>query len=215
MTMNARRHCKTALILPVIAIALLLSLALPACKHVSQQDLKQSHNADHGFFSIPAEADSIVYVVTRNGALTPIAFAALKHELVRSISGLKPEQKFQVVFYSSGPGIALPGGELLPATAANRQAAIDFIEKFGPPQGSNDPEDALSKAFAMKPEVIHLLTNSEFVPSVLHQINRLNKDKNVTVNTISFHSKIGEELCRQIAAENNGLYRHISNPADR
>ena len=159
------------------------------------------------FFGVGASARDIIYVVDRSGSMTD-SFMYVKHELIRSISNLKRDQQFHVIFYSSGPGVEMPARKLVPATEANKQAAYDFINGLYP-EGQTDPSDALEKAFRQKPQVIHLLTDGEFDPSILTLINRLNTSKQVTVNTICFLYTMGEELCIKIAGQNNGVYKYI------
>lgn len=161
-----------------------------------------------GFFGIGArQAKGIIYVVARTGAMAE-NFIYVRYELTRAIDMLKPDQKFHVMFYSSGPAVEAPARKLMSATEANKAAAAEFISTVSP-EGQVDPSDALDKAFLLEPDVIFLLTDGEFDPEIIKQINRLNKEKKVTVNTISFLKTTGEMACMKIADQNNGKYRHV------
>ncbi len=160
------------------------------------------------FFGVGgAQARDIIYIVDRSGSMAD-SFMFVQHELNRSISGLRRDQNFHVIFYSTGPGVEMPTRKLVPATEENKQAAYDFVnEQFV--EGQTDPSDALNKAFRLRPQLIHLLTDGDFDPAIRTQVQQLNKDKRVTVNTICFLYTTGEELCMKIADDNNGSYKYV------
>jgi len=162
-----------------------------------------------GFFGTAAEeANKIVYVVDRSGSMTD-SIVFVKYELKRSIRELGPEKQFHVVFYSSGPALEMPARRLVSATDANKQKAFEFIDSVIP-QGETDPSDALSRAFAVNPELIYLLTDGEFDKAIVDQVAKANAAKKVTVHTIGFLYKMGEKILKDIAAQNNGTYKFVA-----
>ena len=162
-----------------------------------------------GFFGTAAEeASKIVYVVDRSGSMTD-SIVFVKYELKRSIRELGPEKQFHVVFYSSGPALEMPARRLVSATDANKQKAFEFIDSVIP-QGETDPSDALSRAFAVNPELIYLLTDGEFDKAIVGQVAKANASKKVTVHTIGFLYKMGEKILKDIAAQNNGTYKFVA-----
>jgi DNA-directed RNA polymerase subunit RPC12/RpoP len=162
-----------------------------------------------GFFGTAAEeASKIVYVVDRSGSMTD-SIVFVKYELKRSIRELGPEKQFHVVFYSSGPALEMPARRLVSATDANKQKAFEFIDSVIP-QGETDPSDALSRAFAVNPELIYLLTDGEFDKAIVGQVAKANAGKKVTVHTIGFLYKMGEKILKDIAAQNNGTYKFVA-----
>ena len=154
------------------------------------------------------EARKIVYVVDRSGSMTD-SIDYVKFELKRSIDELGEEKEFHVIFYSSGPPVEMPTRRLVNATDRDKQRAFEFIDKVIP-QGETDPSKALERAFEVKPELIYLLTDGEFDRAIVDLVKRQNAGGKVTVHTIGFLYHMGEEVLKQIADENGGNYKFVS-----
>jgi hypothetical protein len=149
-----------------------------------------------------------VYVVDRSGSMTD-SIDYVKWELKRSLGELREEQEFHVIFYSSGPPVEMATRRLVNATERNRQLAYEFIDAVIA-QGETDPSKALERAFAVKPDLIYLLTDGEFDESVVGQVKRLNVGGRVRVYTIAFLYRNGEKVLRQIADQNGGEYKFVA-----
>lgn len=159
------------------------------------------------FFGVGGVAEKIVYVVDRSGSMTD-SIMYVKYELRRSIRMLKPNQRFYVVFYSTGPAVGMPSGKLVPATEQNKLAAYEFIDSIVP-VGQTDPSEALKQAFSVGPELIYLLTDGEFDRKIVPLIDKLNAKKDVTVHTFCFIYTGGEAILQEIAQRNGGEYKYI------
>lgn len=167
-------------------------------------------NASEGsdFFRVQSPgAKRIVYVIDRSGSMTD-TIMHVKHELASSIGALKSNQRFHVIFHSTGPAVPMPGGGLVPATRANKEAARRFINSIVP-VGQTDPSMALRMAFAAKPDVIYLLSDGEFEKGIVNLIDTLNDSKEVTVHGVCFVYSGGEAILQQIAARNGGKYAYV------
>ncbi|MBN2584464.1 MAG: VWA domain-containing protein [Planctomycetes bacterium] len=164
--------------------------------------------AETSFFGVADKTSKVVYVIDRGGSMAD-SLMFVKHELKRSIRALRPVDQFQVIFYSSGPARMMPMRQLLPATQANKQTAYEFIDDTIP-IGQNDPQDALTQAFRLRPDAIYLLTDGEFDWNIVGYIGKLNADKRIRVNTIGFIYTDGEKLLKEIAAKNGGTYKYVS-----
>jgi hypothetical protein len=162
----------------------------------------------HEFFGVGSPRQDIAYVVDRNGGMA-CTLMAVKQELKRSIAAMRPSQKFFVTFYSTGPAVVMPSGQMVPATEANKQAAYQFIDDIVA-VGQTDPSDALKQAFALKPTAVYLLTGGEFDVKMAALIRKLNADGQVKVHTIAFLYRGGEELLKKIADQNGGAYKYVS-----
>jgi len=156
----------------------------------------------------PAGTKKVVYVVDRSGSMTD-SIDYVKYELKRSISERTEDKEFHVVFYSSGPPVEMPTRRLVNATERNKQLAFEFIDGVVP-QGETDPSKALERAFACNPELIYLLTDGEFDKTIVGLVKRLNVGGKITVHTIGFLYQSGEAVLKQIADENNGQYKFVS-----
>jgi len=164
-----------------------------------------------GFFGAGGEVEvarKIVYVVDRSGSMTD-SIDYVKFELMRSIGELGEDTEFHVIFYSSGPPVEMPTRRLVPGTERNKQLAFEFIDGIIA-QGETDPSKALDRAFAVHPGLIYLLTDGEFDKAIIDRVDRLNEGDKVTVHTIGFLYRIGEKVLKQIAEENNGNYKFVS-----
>jgi len=161
------------------------------------------------FFGAPSEeAQKIVYIVDRSGSMSD-SLIYVKYELKRSIRELGPEKQFHVIFYSSGPALEMPARRLVSATEDNKKRAFEFIDGISP-QGETDPSDALSRAFAVKPELIYLLTDGQFDKAIIDQVAKANVGKKVTVHTIAFLYHDGDAVLKEIASQNKGTYKFVA-----
>jgi hypothetical protein len=164
-----------------------------------------------GFFGAGGESEEavkIVYVVDRSGSMTD-SIDFVKYELKRSIGELGEAKEFHVIFYSSGPPVEMPTRRLVNGTERNKQLAFEFIDGVIA-QGETDPSKALERAFDSKPDLIYLLTDGEFDRAIIELVKRLNVGGKVTVHTIGFLYKTGETVLKQIAEENHGNYKFVS-----
>jgi len=163
-------------------------------------------------FPTDEEARKIVFVVDRSGSMTD-SIDYVKEELKGSIGKLPDDKEFHVLFYSSGPCVEMPTRRLVNATERNKQFAYEFIDGVIA-QGETDPSDALRRAFAVRPEVIYLLTDGEFDRAIVGLVRGLNAGGRVRVHTIGFlYTRPGtsaEGVLKQIAAENGGNYKFVS-----
>ncbi len=164
----------------------------------------------HGFFgTVETEiAHKIVYVVDRSGSMTD-SIDYVKFELKRSIGELGEDTAFHIIFYSSGPPVEMPTRRLVNGTDRNKQLAFEFVDGIIP-QGETDPSKALDRAFAVAPELIYLLTDGEFDKAIIGLVKRLNVGDKITVHTIGFLYRTGEEVLKTIAEQNNGNYKFVS-----
>jgi phage FluMu protein Com len=164
-----------------------------------------------GFFGAGTEgeiAHRIVYIVDRSGSMTD-SIDYVKYELKRSIGELGEDTEFHVIFYSSGPPVEMPTRRLVAATERNKQLAFEFIDSIIA-QGETDPSKALERAFACGAELIYLLTDGEFDKEIVSLVKRSNVGNKVTVHTIGFLYKTGEAVLKDIASQNNGNYKFVS-----
>jgi len=161
------------------------------------------------YFGIEAKgARKVVYIVDKSGSMTD-SIVYVNRELKRSLRALDVDAAFHVLFFSSGPPAELPFRKLVHATEENKRAAFKFIDGIMA-RGETDPSDALSRAFALKPDAVFLLTDGEFDKAIVRSVRELNKDGKVRVYTIAFVYKQGEKTLQAIAADNGGAYRFVA-----
>ena len=150
----------------------------------------------------------IVYVMDHSGSMV-CSIDYVQYELKHSIARLNKTDQFHVIFYSSGPPVEMPTRRLIEATERNKHLAFEFIDGIIA-QGETDPSEALRRAFAEGPDTILVLTDGEFDPQVARLVKDLNKDGKVKVHTYGFLYKTSEAILKQIAAENGGTYKFVT-----
>jgi sulfur transfer complex TusBCD TusB component (DsrH family) len=148
-------------------------------------------------------------------------FALIKKELSGAIDGLKPDQQFDVVLWQDGLAIAFQRDALAPATEESKKRCAAFVERTIA-RGNKNALPAISLAFKLKPDLIHLLTDSDFPDNdaVLKKVRELNKagadgEVPTTVNTIAVVNEKGTDtsflkLLETIAKENGGRFSKVT-----
>ncbi len=165
------------------------------------------------FFGLGGEARAarrIVYVVDRSGSMMDI-FGDLRKELKRSIDHLRKSQKFHVIFYSTDPPIENPPKRLVNAIRSMKDLTFDFLDGIVP-AGMTEPIEAMRRAFQLRPDLIYFLSDGD-IPvgeQLKEELRQWNHDEKVRIFTIAYVSSAGRQLLEDIARENNGKFRFVS-----
>jgi len=140
----------------------------------------------------------------------------LKAALASSIDKLVPIQEFNIVIFSDGDMVSLQKGAMLRASTANKRKAFAWIEEKYTVSGSTEPMSAIRAAFALKPELIYVLTDGfdqiASFDDVKDEFVKQNQGGKVKVNTLLIRSRSDPELekvMQQIAEKNGGVYKPI------
>ena len=166
------------------------------------------------FMGVRSNARDVVFVIDHSGSMAGLRLEHTKLELERSIERLPEDGSFCIVFFDSWADCMAPC-RMVRATASNKQDAIDWL-RGAHARGGTQPETGLELALPMKPGAIFLMTDGQFLEApVFEVINRLNADRSISINTIAFHEKSGEEPLKRIASENRGDYRYVPPPGAR
>jgi len=166
------------------------------------------------FFGSSANGYKIVFVVDRSGSMWD-QFALVRDELLAALARLEPSQQFQLIFFSSGTPVLMKPAVFLDASAANRQAAYDFLQQIAsldPASGPTDPAPALRAALILPrgpADVIFLLSDGDFPETLLATVKQVNPQGHTQVNTIGFGYKGGSKLLRDLAVYNHGSFRFV------
>ena len=174
-----------------------------------------------GFMGATGNATRIVFLCDASGTMV-VSFPMLRQELSRTLEKLQPIQFFNVIFFhgntdgsSAAESIGVFPNSLVAATADNKSKAYDWIKSYGP-AGSTDPFPAIEKAFAMKPELLFVLTdgfdNVSSYQAVRGAFKKANSGGQVKVNTILLQTTADpdlEDILKKIAEDNGGRYRTV------
>ena len=165
------------------------------------------------FFGLKARGSKFIYVVDCSGSMNGRKLLAAKAELYRSINAYKSSMQFYIIFYNSNPN-AMPGGELVSASDANKRKAFNWVEHISAESGTN-PAPAILAALELKPDAIWLLSDGLFSQQACDVIQQANADSSIQIHTIAFHDNHGEAPLKRIAQENRGKYRFVQDTSPR
>ena len=137
-----------------------------------------------------------------------VKFQAVCAELAKSITALKPDQQFFVVFFNEG-FFPMTGNshhrKLMPANRENKRDFLRWLQGARSGGGTN-PEPALQFMVGLGPEVIYLLTDGEFSPLNPTTYNNLNAAR-IVVHTIGFETGGPIPILQEIASRTSGTFR--------
>jgi hypothetical protein len=177
------------------------------------------------FFGVGAGGNFFCYVVDSSGSMRGEAWQSAKEELLRSLRSLSARQRFLIVFFAKEiaaipePGERVPAQRGLLADPQNIDHARRWIDSIKLDRGG-PPNDALAWAIDREPDAIYLLTDGVTKTDVcgfLRKKNRISdlisgEQVRVPVHTIAYHSLEGQQLLRQLAAENAGQFHYVPKP---
>ena len=161
------------------------------------------------FFGTPlGEARSVIFISDCSGSMT-CSLDFVKYELKRCLGTLCSQDKFDVLFMSSGPPVEMPPHFFVAPTEDNKRMAYEFIDSVVP-TGETSPEDSLRRAFELKPDAIFLLTDGVFDRSTVDFVKHLEAGHKCPVHAFCFLYKTGEPILKEIAGSTGGTYRFIA-----
>ncbi len=133
-----------------------------------------------------------------------------RHQMVDTLRDLGTNRTFYILFF---PYKAMPADGPLAATQTNIDSMTNWIFSTDHAFGSN-PQKAMVRALEFKPDTVWLLSDGEFSTNISKEIHVANESVQAAINTVGFYSRNGEEVLRQIATENHGIYRFVPPPGD-
>ncbi len=169
------------------------------------------------FFGLGSSARGVrkvVYVVDRSASMIDTSIY-VREELKRSVSALRRSQKFHIIFFNSGIPLEFSPNKLVNAITARKQQAYKFIDSVEF-VGATRPESAMRRAFAMKPDLIYLLSDGllsdslEATPRFMRMLDEWNPDRTVRMFTIAYLDRAGSDLLKAVAREHGGEFKFVS-----
>lgn len=143
------------------------------------------------FYGTGGNAVKIVYLIDTSGSMLG-GFRYVQQELTRSVNKLVPLQFFTVIAVGTTDRRSAPVGssDLIRATPENKKMVSDKIALLAP-EGPNDNvldpfASAFQMAFELKPDLIYFLADGKSDPALADYVVRLNTDRRVIVNTLSY-----------------------------
>jgi hypothetical protein len=179
------------------------------------------------FFGAQAAGNNFIFVVDCSPSMArDNAFESAKGEILRSLSMLKPKQRFFILFFGKEiVPIQFPGQEpesyLLQATSENVEKTVQWVKRTAIQKDGRHPVDAMRQAIAMKPDGIFLLFDGDTkVEAWTGMINTLNRtddwlsqgEVRTPIHVVHFFREEFAAEMKQLADQNAGTYRFITRP---
>lgn len=142
------------------------------------------------FFGLATEGQSFVYVLDCSMSMNhphdsefKTRFRRMKQELVNSVTSLKPDQQFFIVFFNH-EAIPMPTDRLVSAAPENLHHFLTWMDQV-PARGDTDPTVALQLALRLQPDVIYFLTDGSFSPAANDIVRQIQQPR-TAIHTFSF-----------------------------
>ena len=178
------------------------------------------------FFGIKATGNTFVYIVDSSPSMRRDgAFEAARKEIVRSLTSMKPKQRYFISFFGKEiDPMVLEFGvvERFPVYAKpeNLTKTMDWMSRVQVQKEGLPPNNALSEAIGMQPDGIFLLFDGDTKADVAKFLRRVNRSDDiltagipkVPIHVIHFFQDSFQKHMRQIAEENGGTYRFVPRP---
>jgi len=173
----------------------------------------QGDGKGSSFFGKPGSASSFVFVLDRSASMNNrhiysgniSRFQRLKLELIRFVEGLKPDQKFYVIFFDE-QAHPMPANGLIQATKENKEAFLKWLADVKP-GGSTDPRAAVKMAMYLNPDQVYFLSDGEILELFRAELMRLPASE-TKLNTYAF-GQGSERFMRAFAKKHGGQYIYI------
>ena len=161
------------------------------------------------------ECRSVVYVCDATGTMAG-KLPGLKRELIRSVNALEPSQSFNIIFFQGNDVIPLEKS-IVPAMDDTKKRLPEMLKKIIAKE-STYPYPAIRAAFAMRPDIIYVITDGfdqmEKPEQMTAEFARLNPKKKIHVHTLYVSDSHTEEardkpfieLLERVAKENGGTF---------
>lgn len=153
---------------------------------------------------------TIIFVLD-HGDATRATFDYLRMAVLNTADSLRPEQKFQVIFWKlSGDKEPAVGSKSLIA-AGNKDevrknaAVMDDVVSHG----QSDPKAALEKAFAAKPAAVVLATGKAMDDSLVKIVMDARKGNPTKVYCLSLGEPANAKVMRDVASRTGGSFRLV------
>jgi len=178
---------------------------------------KSEHNgtiAQSGYHGIAVPAGGVVFILDISGSMnsrfspTETYYQHFSNALAETVMALKKDTSFNIVLFSSG--VRAWKSDLVESSEKNRLEAQKWLEKTTP-GGATNIYGALTAALSFdEAQTIFIMTDGapsagefQLPESILAEIDRINRDRFVQINTIAAGS-IRAEFLADLAASNGG-----------
>jgi hypothetical protein len=179
------------------------------------------------FFGAKAAGNTFIFVVDCSPSMArDKAFDSAKLEILRSLSMLKPKQRFYILFFGAEIApLQFTGQEPEPymvrANPENLEKTMQWIQKINIQKDGRHPIDAVQQAIDMDPDAIFLLFDGDTkVNNWVGRIRDMNRtddlfsqgEAKIPIHVVHFFREEFVADMKRLASENEGTYRFVPRP---
>jgi hypothetical protein len=163
---------------------------------------------DPNFLGVPLQGPVVIYLIDR-GHGTSDTFDGLRGAVMRSLSTLTPEMKFQIIFWDTSDQLAYPSGGAAPATPDNIRPAAKIVGN-AIAFGASTIEKPLQRALEAKPSEIVIATGKFGLDdSFAATVKSIVSGKGIKVHTFALGRSDSSAILKSISDATGGTFREI------
>jgi hypothetical protein len=164
------------------------------------------------FFGTTVSGRRFVYVVDASRSMAGTRFRKAKRELVRSVSNLRPDQQYYVIFFGFDTYpmyFPQPCPSLVPAVPETWKRLCRWMRYVDPnTQPATNGRAAVLLALALKPDAVYVLSDGAFTDDTVPALLAAG-DNEIPIHTIAFGSEHARRDLQRIAEAHHGTYRLV------
>jgi hypothetical protein len=198
--------------LPVPSESAALGLGLPGGMMAGSGGGGGRFEAGATFFGTTVPGTRFVYVVDASRSMAGARFRKAKRELFRSVSNLRPDQQYYVIFfgYDTYPMyFPEPSPSLVPSSPETWRLLHQWMGHVDPnTQPATNGRSAILMALAFKPDAVYLLSDGAFTDDTVPVLLGMS-DSEIPIHTIAFGSEKARWDLQRIAEKHQGTCRFV------
>lgn len=164
--------------------------------------------SDDSPLNVAPEVKSVVFVIDKSSSMSGNKIERTKQSLMNSLSRLEIKQSFSVIMFDdTAHPLNLNNGRVK-LNPANPHNIAKVKSQLGDvvADGGTQPLDAVQFAISLRPELIILLSDGEFDPSLIEVITKMNHRirRNGRIDCVGLNEDV--LTLREVAKSNHGVY---------
>lgn len=164
------------------------------------------------FFGTTAPGTRFVYVVDASRSMAGTRFRKAKRELFRSVSNLREDQQYYVIFFGLEAYpmyFPEPWPELVPSAPDAWRRLHRWMRQVDPQtQPATNGKSAMQLALALEPDAIYLLSDGAFTDDTVAALLGMDESE-IPIHTIAFGTEDARVDLERIADAHRGTYRFV------
>jgi len=164
------------------------------------------------FFGATVPGTRFVYVVDASRSMAGNRFRKAKRELFRSVSNLRPDQQYYVIFFgldSYPMYFPEPCPSLVPAMPETWRLLSRWMDHVDPrTQPATNGRSAMLLALELDPDAVYLLSDGDFTDDTVPVLMAMGSSE-IPIHAIAFGTEAARWDLQRIAEKHQGTYRFV------